>query len=222
MSGVLVEAAVETLTAALRAERDGAGRLELCADLARDGTTPSAGLVRLVRARVDLPLHVLIRPRPGDFHYTRDELAIMVEDIRECRRAGADGVVLGALARDRTVDRAAMGRLLTAARPLGVTFHRAVDATPDYGAALALLLELGVDRVLTAGGAPTALDGAERLATAHRSFGGAMRIMAGGKVRSENVVELLRRTGVREVHVGLPWGGPEDRIAGIVTALRAG
>ena len=89
---VLVEAAVETLDGAIQAERDGAGRLELCADLARDGTTPSAGLIREVRQRVDIPVNVIIRPRPGDFHYDTGELAVMLADIRECRRAGADGV----------------------------------------------------------------------------------------------------------------------------------
>ncbi|MBK8003072.1 MAG: copper homeostasis protein CutC [Gemmatimonadetes bacterium] len=217
---ILVEAAVETLDGAVQAERDGAGRLELCADLARDGTTPSAGLIREVRQRVDIPVHVIIRPRPGDFHYDAGELAVMLADIRECRRAGVDGVVIGALTAAGAVDREMTARLLAAARPLRVTFHRAADATPDLGATVALLAELGVDHVLTSGGAPTALEGAERLAGLERIFGRSIGILAGGSVRADRVAELVRRTGVRQVHVGFPWGAPADRIAGVVASLR--
>lgn len=217
---ILVEAAVETLDGAVQAERDGAGRLELCADLARDGTTPSAGLIREVRQRVDIPVHVIIRPRPGDFHYDAGELAVMLADIRECRRAGVDGVVIGALTAAGAVNREMTARLLAAARPLRVTFHRAADATPDLGATVALLAELGVDHVLTSGGAPTALEGAERLAGLERIFGRSIGILAGGGVRADRVAELVRRTGVRQVHVGFPWGAPADRIAGVVASLR--
>ena len=217
---VLVEAAVETLAAAVQAERDGAGRLELCADLARDGTTPSAGLIRAVRERVDIPVHVIIRPRPGDFHYDAGELAVMLADIGECRRAGVDGVVIGALTAAGAVDREMTARLLAAARPLRVTFHRAADATRDLGATVALLAELGVHHVLTSGGAPTALEGAERLAGLERTFGRTIGILAGGGVRPESVAELVRRSGVRQVHVGFPWRAPADRIAGVVAALR--
>lgn len=217
---ILVEAAVETLDGAVQAERDGAGRLELCADLARDGTTPSAGLIREVRQRVDIPVHVIIRPRPGDFHYDAGELAVMLADIRECRRAGVDGVVIGALTAAGAVNREMTARLLAAARPLRVTFHRAADATPDLGATVALLAELGVDHVLTSGGAPTALEGAERLAGLERIFGRSIGILAGGSVRADRVAELVRRTGVRQVHVGFPWGAPADRIAGVVASLR--
>lgn len=217
---VLVEAAVETVADAERAERDGAGRLELCADIAREGTTPSAGLIRAVRARVEIPMHVLIRPRPGDFRYDGAEVEVMLADIGECRRAGADGVVIGALAADGAVDRALTSLLAEAARPLAVTFHRAIDRTPDIGSAVATLVDLGIGRVLTAGGVPTALDGASALRSLVTRFGGAIQVLAGGKVRPDHVADLVRRTGVREVHVGMPWGAPADRVAAVVAALR--
>lgn len=219
---VLVEAAVESVAAAQRAVAEGAGRLELCADLARDGTTPSAGLIRLVRARVEVPLHVLIRPRPGDFVYDRDESAVMLADIAECRRAGVDGVVIGALTREGTVDRTLTAALAIAARPLTVTFHRAVDRTPDIAAALTTLVELGIERVLTSGGAPSAAAGTPVLARLELAFGGAIGLLAGGKVRAENVAGVLTGSGVREVHVGMPDGAEPGRVRGVVEVLRGG
>jgi len=218
---VLVEAAVETLADARLAEVEGAGRLELCADLARDGTTPSAGLIRAVRAAVGIPVHVLIRPRPGDFVYDEAELAVMLADIAECRRAGVDGVVLGVLTEGGEVDRTAMQRLIAAVRPLSVTFHRALDKTADLGTAVVTLVELGVDRLLTSGGARTALEGAATLASLRSRFGGSIAVLAGGKVRPDNAADLVRRSGVQEVHVGVPWGTPPGRVAGVVAALRS-
>lgn len=219
---VLVEAAVESVAAARQAVADGAGRLELCADLARDGTTPSAGLIRLVRARVEIPLHVLIRPRPGDFVYDRDEMAVMLADIAECRRAGVDAVVIGALTREGVVDRVLTAALVSAARPLTVTFHRAVDRTPDIAAALTTLVELGIERVLTSGGAPSAAAGIPVLARLQVAFGGAIGLLAGGQVRAENVASVVAGSGVREVHVGMPDGAEPGRVSRVVEALRGG
>jgi len=219
---VLVEAAVETVAAARRAVLEGAGRLELCADLPRDGVTPSAGFIRTVRALVDAPLHVLIRPRPGDFSYDAAEVAVMLADIAECRRAGVDGVAIGALTPEHQVDRELTERLAEAARPLAVTFHRAVDHTVDLAGAVTTLLELGVERVLTAGGPGTAQAGATELARLQRSFGQGITIMAGGRVRGDNAAGIVAATGVREVHVGLPGDGEPGRIAGVVAALAGG
>lgn len=219
---VLLEAAVESVRAAHLAVAEGAGRLELCADLARDGITPSAGVIRLVRARVDVPLHVLIRPRPGDFVYGRDETAVMLADIAECRRAGVDGVVIGALTREGLVDPILTRALARAARPLTVTFHRAVDRTPDIAAALTTLVELGIERVLTSGGAPSAAAGIAELARLQLAFGGAIGILAGGQVRADNVARLVAGSGVREVHVGLPDGAEPGRVSGVAAVLRGG
>lgn len=218
---VLVEAAVETVADARRAVAEGAGRLELCADLARDGVTPSAGLIRVVRAQVELPVHVLIRPRPGDFVYGRDELTVMLADIAECRRAGVDGVVIGALTREGQIDRDLTAALAQAARPLAVTFHRAVDRTVDPAAALTTLVELGIERVLTAGGAASAAAGAGMLARWQQAFGGAITLLVGGQVRAENVAGIVATSGVGEVHVGMPAGAELERVARVVEVLRS-
>lgn len=212
MSTILVEACVETVESAVLAATSGADRLELCAALEVGGVTPGSGLLRAVRTRVDIPLQVLIRPRTGDFQYDAGTLEAMRFDIAEARRAGADGVVLGALNPDGNVDREALATLLEAARPLSVTFHRAIDRTPDLGAGVATLVELGVDRVLTAGGAETAASGLAGLAGLVRRFSPTIGIVAGGGVRADNVCRIVRESGVREVHLGprLPGNGELD------------
>jgi copper homeostasis protein len=201
-AATVVEACVQTPGSAVAAEAAGAGRIELCANLADGGVTPSAGGLRAARARVQLPIHVLIRPRAGDFVYEEGDVEAMLLDIREARRSGADGVVLGALTRDSTVDRELTGRLAGAARPLAVTFHRAVDRTPDLGAAVATLIELGIDRVLTSGGAETAEQGAPALAALVARFGASITVLAGGRLRPGNALRLVRQTRVPEVHLG--------------------
>lgn len=216
---MLVEAAVETLDAARRAVAEGAGRLELCADLPREGVTPSAGFIRTVRTQVELPLHVLVRPRPGDFVYSADELAVMLADIAECRRAGVDGVVIGALTPGRTIDREQTARLLRAARPLAVTFHRAIDLVPDPAAAVTTLVELGIERALTSGGGRTAVDGTPTLARLQQAFGGVITLMAGGGVRGGNARTIVATSGVPEVHVGVPADAEAGRVGAVVAAL---
>ena len=209
MPAPLIEAAVETVACAVAAVRAGAGRLELCADLARGGVTPSAGLIRAVRSAVDVPLMILVRPRPGDFAYSVAELEVMCHDVREARRAGANGVVVGALTQDGIVDQPALRGLSDAAGGLVVVMHRAVDRLPDLVEACDVLVALGVRRVLTSGGASSALEGVEMTAKLVERFGGRMDIMAGGQIRAENVQQILRRTGVRAVHLG-----PRRRVGG--------
>ena len=198
----LVEACVQTLSSATAAARVGADRLELCSALNEGGITPSAGLLRVVRGQIEIPVHVLIRPRGGDFRYTEGEIEASLEDVKEAKRAGADGVVVGALARDGTIDRATTGRLVAKARPLCVTFHRAVDSTPDIGAAVATLVELGVERVLTSGGGATAEQGISTLAQLVQVYGRSIAVLAGGGVRQTNARRVVSGTGVREVHLG--------------------
>ena len=216
---VLVEAAVETVAGALLAEREGAGRLELCSDLPRGGTSPGAGLLRAVRSRLDLPLHVMIRPRAGDFHFSIAEREAMIWDVAEAKRAGADGVVIGLLAEDGLVDREWTARLVKLARPLAVTFHRAVDATPEIGVAVDTLASLGVDRVLTSGGGATAIQGLKVLGSLVREFNDRIGIMPGGQIRAGNVDRIVKSTGAKEVHVGLPAEAEPERVAGVVAAL---
>ena len=198
---VLVEACVDSVTSAVAAERGGAGRLELCASLADGGTTPSAGMLSAVKAATRLPVVVLVRARGGAFVHTDVELGVMRLDIEAARMLGADGVAIGALTSDGRIDAQQVHALVAAAGHLPVTFHRAFDAARDRERALETLIQLGVKRVLTSGGAGTALDGAAAIAALVKRAAGQIEIMAGGGVREEHVQELVHRTGVREVHV---------------------
>lgn len=198
---ILIEACVDTVASALAAERGGAGRLELCASLADAGTTPSAGMIAAVKLHVGIPVFVLIRPRGGGFVYSDLELDVMRADIEAARRLGADGVVIGALAADGRVHLAQTRALVDAAGGMPVTFHRAFDHVPEQGAALEALIETGVGRVLTSGRAPTALAGADAIAALVARAGDRLHVMAGGGLREAHVHEVVRRTGVREIHV---------------------
>lgn len=187
--------------AGVRIARDGgADRVELCSALEVGGVTPSAGLT-LAAVEVGLPVHVLVRCRPGDFVYSDDEIAVMADDVAAAVAAGAAGVVIGALTPDGEVDVVTTGRLIAVAGPASVTFHRAFDLTPDPMAALDALRALGVARVLTSGQAARALDGAPLLAAlVRRSGADGPVILAGGGVRPESVGALIAGTGVTEVH----------------------
>ena len=194
---------MDTVAGARIAERARAGRVELCAALHDAGTTPSAGTIAAAVAAVAIPVFVLVRPRGGGFVHDDEELDVMRRDVRAARELGAAGVVAGALRRDGRVDVDATARLVEAAGPLPVTFHRAVDLAPDLAEALETLASLGVRRVLTSGGAPTALGGAEALAALVRQAGDRVAILAGGGIREAHAAELVRRTGARELHVRL-------------------
>jgi copper homeostasis protein len=217
---ILIEAAVESLDDARAAIAGGAGRLELCADLDAGGTTPARALVADVLAQVSVPVLVMIRPRAGDFVYTRAELDRMHGDIAVALQLGAAGVVLGALDASGGIDVAATRDLLAAAGARPVTFHRAIDETPDVLAAVDSLASLGVARVLTSGAAPTALEGADTLAAMVERGGDSLQIVAGGSVRAGNVAEIVRRTGVRAVHARC--GTDAARIRAIAEAVGSG
>ena len=196
----ILESAVETAAAAAAAEAAGSARLELCVDLDIGGTTPPIALVREVIARVSIPVFVMIRPRGGSFVYDATERAAMRREIAAAIDSGAAGIVLGALSADGRVDTATTREMIDTAGGLPVTFHRAFDDTPDPFEALDCVVEAGASRVLTAGGAPTAREGMDVLAELVRRAGDRVVIIAAGHVRAENVVELVTRTGVREVH----------------------
>jgi copper homeostasis protein len=198
---VLVEACVDSVASALAAERGGAARLELCDNLFDGGTTPSAGMISAVKAAVRIPVFVIVRPRGGGFVYTHDELGVMRLDIEAAKMLGADGVVVGVLTRDARVDVEQVFALVAAAGDLPVTFHRAFDVARDQQQALEALMQCGVSRVLTSGGAGTALEGVGAIASLVRRAAGQIEVMAGGGVREENVQEIVQRAGIREVHV---------------------
>ena len=198
---VLVEVCVDAIDAALEAERGGAARLELCGELMQGGVTPSAGLIAAVWDRIDIPLFVLVRPRTGDFLYTDDELDVMRRDIEQVKSLGVEGVALGALTADGDVDVERLRSLVELARPMSVTFHRAFDFARDRAEALDALLTLGIDRLLTSGGAATAAEGASSIAALVQAVGDRMAVMAGGSITPGTVGALVKTTGVREVHV---------------------
>lgn len=198
---VLVEACVDSVASALAAERGGAGRLELCDNLYDGGTTPSAGMISAVKATVRIPVFVIVRPRGGGFVYTNEEIGVMRLDIEAARMLGADGVVVGPLTRDARVDVDRLRQLVDAAADLPVTYHRAFDLTRDPEQALEALIQQRVARVLTSGGAGTAIDGATSIGSLVKRAAGQITVMAGGGVREETIQELVQRSGVTEVHV---------------------
>jgi copper homeostasis protein len=197
--GLVLEACCDSVATARAAQAHGATRVELCGP-GDGGTTPSLGLLVQVRALLRIPLFVMVRPRAGDFVYDADELEVMANDVVTARVLGADGVVLGPLRPDGTVDARALATLVTLARPLRVTFHRAFDRTPDPDAALEVLLAQQVDGVLTAGHAPTALAGAPRLRAWQARAGDRLEVMAGGGVRADHARTLVDTGGLRALH----------------------
>jgi len=204
---VLFESCIDSHVAALASAGGGAGRVELCARLDVGGTTPGAALIERCAASLAIPVFVMIRPRGGDFAYDAGEVAVMADDIRAAAAAGAHGVVFGALRPDTTIDAGIMRRLIDVARPLPVTCHKAIDATRDPIEALEALLALGVDRVLSSGGADTAVGGAATIARMVARAGEALVVIGGGGVRATNVAAIVQQTGVREVHAkALPAG----------------
>ena len=200
MTRRVLEIAANSLASALSAQEGGADRVELCADLGNGGTTPSYGTLEITRDRLRIPLYVLIRPRTGDFCYDVGEIGVMLRDIETCVKLGCDGVVIGALDTQGDVDAAVCRELIAAAGQLGVTFHRAFDTTRDKVRALETIIELGCERVLTSGGEPNALAGAERIAGFVTQAGSRLKIMAGAGVDASNILEVARRSGAREFH----------------------
>jgi copper homeostasis protein len=197
--GILVEAAVDSLDQAIAAADAGVDRLELCGSLRIGGITPSAALLKTALRRVSIPVFVMIRPRGGDFVYAPEEIENMLIAIEMVRGTSAAGIVTGALTRDFDIDVDAMQQLVEAAGDLPITFHRAFDRI-EGGGELNQLVELGITRILTSGGKSSALVGADSIAGLVTAAGADITIVAGGFVRARNVREVVRRTGVREVH----------------------
>jgi copper homeostasis protein len=209
-----VEICVGDVPSAVVAEDAGADRVELCADLCVGGTTPSLGTVALaLRTLRRIGVRVMVRPRGGDFRVSPVEEEVMLADIAAIRQLPnphglAVGVVFGALSSGGTLDLPVLRHLVEAAGPMPVVVHKAFDEITDQHQALDELIGLGVTAVLTSGGAPTALVGADRIASLRAQAGDRLQIIAGGGVRSHNVREVLTSTGATEVHLRAPI--PQD------------
>ncbi len=206
---------------ALAAAGAGADRIELCRDAAAGGLTPPLDWVEAVVAQVSIPVVVMIRAHADGWTFRPDAQAAMRRDAQAAIRAGAAGVVWGALRPDGMVDEPALQALVDAVAPHEVVFHRAFDATPDLDAALDTLLACGAARVLTGGGPGAAPSNVDRLAALVRCAGDRLTVMPGGGVRAENVAEVVRRTGAREVHSGASASGSPHVDADEVARLRA-
>ncbi|MBK8899657.1 MAG: copper homeostasis protein CutC [Anaerolineaceae bacterium] len=198
----ILEVCLSGIESALAAQAGGADRIELCDNLAQGGTTPSLGMMTQVRQRLSIAMHVIIRPRGGDFCYSEAEFAVMQQDVLAAKEVGVDGVVLGILLPDGMVDKPRCRELIAWARPLSITFHRAFDMTPGPFAALDDLLELGIDRLLTSGQAETAVHGQSLIHHLQQRAGDRLAIMAGGGVTAQNAPGLLAATGIGELHAG--------------------
>jgi copper homeostasis protein len=195
-----LEIAANSLRSAVAAESGGADRIELCADLEAGGTTPSYGTIAVTRDHVKIPLHVLIRPRTGDFCYKEDEIDSMLRDIEACAKLGCNGVVIGALDGEGDVDEPLCRDLVVAAGTLAVTFHRAFDTARDQLRALDTIIALGCTHVLTSGGEATALIGAERIAGFVEYAGTRLHVIAGAGLTPANIREVARRSKAGEFH----------------------
>jgi copper homeostasis protein len=200
MAARLLEVAANSLASAFAAQAGGAGRIELCTGLELGGLTPSHGQIALVRERVDLPLYVLIRPRAGDFLYSDAELETMRRDIESCASLGCDGVVLGVLDADGRVDTPRCRELIRAAGRMGVTFHRAFDMTGDLSRSLEDVIAVGAERVLTSGGARSAIEATHTLRSLVQQARERIVVMPGAGIRADNIVELANATGAHEFH----------------------
>jgi copper homeostasis protein len=195
-----IEIVVYNLESALMAKQGGADRIELCDNPAEGGTTPSLGMIQRVREKANLDLFVMIRPRGGDFLYSQDEFEIMKTDIMAAKRVGAEGVVFGILTSDGRIDTARCTELIQLSRPMQVTCHRAFDMTKDQSQALEDCIGCGFDRILTSGGKLNAIDGVNAITKLNHQARKRIHIMPGAGVSEENVVELVSKTEVTEIH----------------------
>jgi len=195
-----IEICAYSLESCINAQAGGAGRIELCGGLGEGGTTPSAGLIEVVKKHIQIPVYVMIRPRGGDFVYDVFEEEIMRKDINLAKQLGANGVVLGILSADGQVDVARTKALVEYAYPMKVTFHRAFDLTPDPVKALKAVIATGAERILTSGQKPAAIEGTELLKRLAKEAGQSIEIMAGGGVNHTNAMQLAE-TGVHALHL---------------------
>lgn len=202
-SKYLLEISVDGVEKAVAAERGGADRLELCADLSVGGLTPPRELLRSVREKIHVPVYSMIRPRAGDFVYSDAEFSEMERSIAVASECGMDGVVTGVLQKNFRIDVSRTRRLVDLARPLPVTFHRAFDETPNLARALEAVIRTGAARILTSAGAKTALQGAAKLAKLVAAARDRILILPGAGITHSNIAKVAEQTGAIEFHAGL-------------------
>ena len=203
LTGLLLEVAVDSPLRATAAERAGAHRLELCANLETGGLTPGHELIREVRAAVRIPIHVMVRPRAGDFVYSASEFQQMKESIKSIGAQNVQGIVTGMLLPDSSVDTQRTGELVALASPMQVTFHRAFDEAKDLAAALEDIVLAGAHRILTSGGAADAQTGVTILRSLIHQAADRITVLPGGGLHPGNIAQVVQATGTRELHTGL-------------------
>lgn len=198
--GMILEICVFNVATAVAAEQAGADRIELCENYANGGTTPSYGYLKTVREKIGIPVFPMIRPRGGDYYHTKDEIEIIRKDILLCKELQFDGVVFGLLNQDGTIDQENTARLVEAAYPLDVTFHRAFDRCKNPLDALETLVQCGCTRILTSGQHPKVTDGLPLVKTLVEQANDRIIIMPGSGLNSDNVQQIIDAAGVSEVH----------------------
>lgn len=196
----LVEVCAYSFESCIAAEKAQANRIELCSSMFEGGTTPSAGLVKMVTQQVNIEVHAMIRPRGGDFCYSEEEIEVMKADILSMKVLGCTGIVLGILQTDGKVNIQQTAELVKLAAPLQVTFHRAIDMTPNYSEALEAIIKAGCTRVLTSGQKNVAIDGIEEIANLVKQANGRIQIMVGSGVNLNNALTIAQ-TGVDAIHL---------------------
>jgi len=196
-----LEICVDSIESALNAQEAGADRVELCNDLIEGGTTPSMGTISSVRNNLNIGVHVLIRPRGGDFLYTDAEYDVMRRDIDICGEAGVDGIVIGILEKSGEIDVERTAKLIESARPMSVTFHRAFDLCLDHKKGLEAVISAGADRILTSGQAEKAVDGCELISQLIGKARERLIIMPGSGINESNIKLIAERTGAKEFHL---------------------
>lgn len=199
----IIEIATSDFLTTKSAIEGGADRIELCANLAEGGTTPSYAHIKKCKEAFDIPIFPIIRPRGGDFLYNKDEFDIMKNDIKLCKELGCEGIVIGLLNMDGTIDMARTSELIDLAYPAEVTFHRAFDRCKDPFIALEELIEIGCQRILTSGQKPTVSEGVDLIAELNKKAADRIIIMPGSGVRKENIKMLADKTGCIEFHSSL-------------------
>ena len=203
MNKFIIEIATSDFTSSQSAAKGGADRIELCDNLSEGGTTQSEATIKYCREKLDVQLFPIIRPRGGDFLYTNDEYNIMRNDIRLCKALNCDGVVIGLLHADGSIDVQRTARLVELAYPIEVTFHRAFDRCVDPFLALEQLIQVGCSRILTSGQRPTVMEGLELVEKLVNAANDRIIIMPGSGVRKENIADIANRTGATELHSSL-------------------
>lgn len=198
---IKIEVCANSLESALNAQKGGADRVELCTNLYEGGTTPSMGEISLARELLHIEFNVLIRPRGGDFLYSKNEIEIIKRDVLNCKNIGVDGVVIGFLKTDGSIDKNLTKEVTELAKPMKVTFHRAFDMCKNPETALEELIEIGVDRVLTSGAENKAIEGVGLLNKLVKQAANRIIIMPGSGIRLNNINELIQKTEATEFHL---------------------